>query len=110
MSGQDLYIEMGDQIALLDKALKQIGTRGRQYAQAEQDYRVALAKKILAERDDGAPVTIIGDVCRGCPSVAKLKFDRDVAESVYKAALEACNVYKLKIKVLEAQIDREYRG
>lgn len=109
-SGQDLMGELQGKIQMLDAALKQLGNRGRSYAKSEQDYRIALAKKILNERDKGVPVTIISDICRGDPEIAKLKFERDVSETVYKAALEACNVFKLQIKVLENQIDREYRG
>lgn len=110
MSGQDLYMNLQSKVALLDESLKQIKQRGRNYAKAEQDYRVALSKKILTERDNGVPVTVINDICRGSAEVAQLKFERDVAESVYKAALEAINVYKLQIRLLEGQIDREYRG
>ena len=110
MSGQDLMLDLQTRVQMLDQALKQLGNRGRAYAQAEQDYRIALASKILEEREKGTPVTIISDVCRGNRAIAKLKFERDIAETVYKSALEACNVYKLQIKVLESQIDREYRG
>ena len=52
----------------------------------------------------------MSDICRGDPQIAKLKFDRDVAEVTYKSAMEACNIYKIQVKVLENQIDREYRG
>lgn len=110
MSGQDLLIELQGKIQLLDKALGQLKHRGRDYADAEQNYRMELSKKILLERDKGTPVTIISDVCRGNECIAKLKFMRDVAETTYKAAQEAINVYKLQIKILENQIDREYRG
>ena len=41
-------------------------------------------------------------------AIAGLKFQRDVAETAYKAAMEAINVYKLNIKVLEEQIQREW--
>ena len=110
MSGQDLYLELQGKVQMLDKALQQLGNRGRNYADAEQKYRVALAEKILIERDKGTPVTIISDICRGDKTIAKLKFDRDVSEVVYKAAMEACNVYKLQLKVIENQLEREYRG
>ena len=110
MSGQDLYMDLQTKTAMLDKALGQLGARGRAYAEAEQEYRVALAQGILKERDAGTPVTIIGDVCRGNREIARLKFQRDTAEAVYKAALEDCNVYKLQLRLLESQIDREYRG
>ena len=108
MDSIDLINELKGKTALLDSALNQLGIRGRAYAQAEQDYRIALAEKILMERTNGIPVTIISDVCRGDRKIAKLKFERDVAETVYKAALEAINTYKLQIKLLESQIDREW--
>lgn len=110
MSGQDLMLDLQGKVQLLDKALQQLGKRGRDYAEAEREYRVALAKKIAAERDKGTPVTIISDVCRGSQEIANAKFQRDTAEIVYKSALEAINVYKLQLKLLENQIDREFRG
>lgn len=108
MSGQDLLQELSTKVAMLDAALNQLRNRGRAYAQAEHDYRVALAKKILAERENQVPVTIMSDVCRGAPEIARLKLERDIAETVYKSAMEACNVYKLQVKILENQISREY--
>lgn len=110
MSGQDLMQSMQTNINLLNAAQKEFGSRGRTWAAAEREYRVALAKKILLERDKGTPVSIISDVCRGSPEIAELKFKRDCAEVVYKSAMEAINGYKLQIKVLENQIDREWKG
>lgn len=104
----DLISEIQEKTVLLDKAINQFGKRGRAYAQAEHDYRVAMAKKVLLERDKGTPVTIISDVCRGDSEIAKLRFERDVAEVVYKLAQEAINGYKLQIKILDAQLDREW--
>lgn len=104
----DLIAEIGVKNELLDKAIKALGTRGRTYAQAEHDYKVALSKKILLERDKGTPVTIISDVCRGDKEIARLRFERDVAESSYEAAKEAINGYKLQIRILDAQIEREW--
>lgn len=108
MSGQDLMIEMQGRVSNLDSALKELGNRGRAYAQAEHDYRVALSQEILKERDNKMPVTIISDVCRGKKEIAALRFRRDIAETVYDAAKEACNVYKLEIRTLEEQISREW--
>ncbi len=104
----DLISDIQEKTALLDSAIPQLGKRGRGYAQADHNYRVALSKKILEERDKGTPVTIISDVCRGDPEIAKLRFERDVAEVVYKSAMEAINVYKLQLKILDAQLDREW--
>lgn len=110
MSGAELLDELKAHCSLLDQALRQLGARGRAYAKAERDYRVALAGKILAERDKGTPVTIISDICRGSAEIAALKMERDIAETMYDAAKEACNVYKVQIRVLENQIEREWRG
>ena len=110
MSGQDLMLAMQTNINLLNAAQKEFSSRGRAWAAAERDYRVALAQKILLERDKGMPVSIISDICRGSAEIAELKFKRDCAEVVYKSALEAINNYKLQIKVLENQIDREWKG
>lgn len=108
MSGQDLFAELESRTALLDKALAQLGKRGRIYAEAEREYRAALSKEILKERESGTPVTILSDICRGKSEIARLKFERDVAEVTHKAALEAINVYKLEVNLLREQIDREW--
>lgn len=104
----DLINEIGAKTALLDKAITQLGVRGRTYAQAEQNYRIALSKKILEGRAEGMPVTILSDVCRGDPEIARLKLERDIAETVYKSAMAAIQAYKLQIRILDAQIEREW--
>jgi hypothetical protein len=108
MSGQDLFNELRAKQHLLETSLGELGKRGRESANAEQTYRVALAKKILEERDKGVPVTIISDICRGDREIARLKFERDVAEVSYSAAMEAINIYKLAIRTLDEQIGREW--
>jgi hypothetical protein len=105
---EDLLLQLKDTMSLLDKALKELGRRGQANAQAEQNYRISLAEKMLIERDKKTPVTILSDVCRGDRQIAKLKFERDVAEVMYKSALEAINCFKIQVKVLENQIDREW--
>ena len=107
-SGQDLFIELQHKISLLDTALGELGKRGNKHAEVEMNYRVKLAEKILIEREKGTPVTIISDICRGDKEIARLKFERDCAEVSFKASLEAINVFKIQIKSLEAQMDREY--
>jgi hypothetical protein len=108
MSGQDLIMEIQSKSKMLDAALGQLRKRGGEYAKAEHDYRVALSQKILVERDKGTPVSIISDVCRGSAEIAKLKLDRDIAETMYDAAKEACNVYKVQMRILDEQISCEW--
>ncbi|MBU5627735.1 hypothetical protein KQI82_12525 [Oscillibacter sp. MSJ-2] len=106
----DLITEIGSKTRLLDAAIKEVGKRGQTYAQTERSYRVALAKKTMEEREKGTPVTIISDICRGDREIAKLRFERDCAEVVYKSAMEAINSYKLQIRILDAQVQREWSG
>jgi len=107
-SGQDLYLEMRDKFRVLEASGEELGKRGEAAAKAERDYRVALAKKMLAERDGGMPVTILGDVCRGDEAIALLKLARDTADALYKSLIENINIYKLHIKIIENQIQREW--
>ena len=104
----DLYLEIQDKLQLLNTAITEIKRRGREYAETEANYRIKLAEKILRERAEGQPVTIISDICKGDKEIAKLKLERDIAETLYKSVFEAINSYKLNIKILENQLEREY--
>ena len=54
------------------------------------------------------PVTISYDIARGNEEVAKAKEQEIITECLYKSCQEAINVYKLKIKILQSQIDNDY--
>lgn len=108
MSGQDLLIDLQSKLAMLDKAVDKLALNGRKLAQAERDYRMALAEEMLIKRESGMPVTMLGDICRGMPKIAALKFERDTAQAVYDANQEAINVWKLQAKMQEAAIQREW--
>lgn len=110
LSGGELIQQIGQKSALLDAAIRALGKRGQAYAEAESNYRMALTKAILEERANGTPVTVISDICRGKPEIAKLRFERDCAEVVYKSAMEAINSYKLQIRIMDAQVEREWHS
>lgn len=105
----DMIQEIGAKSSLLDAAVRQLGVRGKAYAQAERDYKVALARKMMEEREKGTPVTIISDICKGDSEIARLRFERDCSEVVYKSAMEAIQSIKLQIRILDAQIEREWK-
>ena len=106
----DPITEVWRRSEMLEKALSEFSRRGKAYAEAEQNYRIALAEKILLLRDQGFPATLIGDLARGDKTVARLKFDRDCSEAVYDSAREAILVFKKQIDVLREQIDREWKN
>lgn len=101
---QDLYGELDDLGDMLTAELESCKRAGCQYAENEAAYRKALRRAILDERAGGTPVTIISDVCRGRGDIADLKLARDCSEALYKASQEAINVHKLKMRMLDAQI------
>lgn len=53
-------------------------------------------------------IGMIDKTCYGIPSVAEARFKRDVAETVYKANLEAIASIKLQIRIIESQLNREW--
>ena len=53
-------------------------------------------------------VGMIDKCCYGIASVAEARFRRDVAEAIYKANQEAINSIKLQMRLIEAQISREW--
>ena len=53
---------------------------------------------------------MIAMILKGDERVSVPMFARDCAQVEYDSAREALNVYKLDARLLEAQIDREYRG
>ena len=88
--------------------LSEYKKRGQDYAKAYRDYRVKVAQKLLELKAEGMPVTISYDIARGNEEVAKAKEQEIITECLYKSCQEAINVYKLKIKILQSQIDNDY--
>lgn len=95
---------------LMKRASAELKERGVAAAIAEAEYQAAKAKTALALKAEGLSATLIQLVIKGCDDVAPLLLARDCAQVDYDSAREALNVYKLDARLLEAQIDREYRG
>lgn len=105
-------MELWDELIQLENALdvtvKTLRKCGIAYAEAERDYKIKLAETCLRLRDEGMAVGMIDKVCYGVQAVANKRFERDVAEATYKANQEAINALKLKIRIHESQLDREW--
>ena len=104
----DLYTELQEKTKQLDVSIKQLRISGTSFAEAERDYKVLLRAECLRLRDEGMAIGMIDKTCYGIPSVAEARFKRDMAEVVYKANLEAINSIKLQMRLIEAQISREW--
>jgi len=104
----DLYAELQEKTRQLDISVKQLRASGTSYAETERAYKVLLRSECLKLRDEGMAIGMIDKTCYGIPSVAEARFKRDVAEAVYKANLEAINSIKLQMRLIEAQLNREW--
>ena len=104
----DLMEELERKLKILDASVKELSKTGKEYASAYTNYRVALAKELVKLKDEGYAITLAGDIARGKPEIAKLKFEEIAKEAVYKANQETINVYKLQIKIIQEQINKEY--
>lgn len=107
---QDLFAKADEICDLLAEELEASRRAGCQLAENEAQYRQALRIAILRERQRGTPVSITGDICRGDPEIADLKRARDCSEALYKASQEAINVHKLRLRMLNEQINRVWHS
>ena len=104
----DLIDELQNLLSLLQASIKSLRTTSQAKASAEKEYKILLRQECLKLRDEGMAIGMIDKTCYGIPSVAEARFKRDIAEANYDANKEAINAFKLQIRLLENQINREY--
>lgn len=104
----DLMQELWRINELLTKALVQYKNRGLEYAKSYANYRKLVAQELLKLKAEGMPVTIAYDIARGKEEVANAKEQEIIAETMYRSCQEAINTYKLQIKILQEQINKEW--
>ena len=83
-------------MAVLQKKNNMLTQKNEEYielsqkrAEAERNYKIAYAERMLTLKSDGTPVTIIRDAVSGNRGVADLKFQYEVAAAIEKACLES---------------------
>lgn len=105
----DLFQEITKLTNELDILVEQLRKNGFNRAEAERKYKTVLRQEALKLRSEkNMPVTLINQIIYGVQEVANLRFDRDVKETIYQANLESINITKLKLRILENQLNREW--
>jgi len=108
---QDLIIELSQTRKLINECLIFYKNVGRQLAEAEMKYRIALRKEFLRLKlENGVAWTACADLARGDETVAKLRFERDIRKSDYQVCLEKILVLKSELRILENEINAERKG
>ena len=92
----------------LSASIKKMKDYGKAYAEAEYKYKVALAQTALRLKDSGMAVTMINMVIYGTGEVPKYRLERDIAEVLYTTIQENIQAVKLQLRLVEAQIEREW--
>lgn len=93
----------------LTTALAEYKKRGTDYAKAYKNYRMLLSQELLKLKAEGMPVTIAYDIARGTEQVANAKEQEIITECLYKSCQEAINTYKLQIKILQENMNKDYQ-
>lgn len=106
--GQGDYAELMELMDRAEQGVIDMRETGCQYARNRQAYEVAKARRTLEERMKGTPVTLIPHLVQGYEDVSEARMLKDSAEALYAAAKESVNVAKLKARIVDAQINREW--
>lgn len=103
-----MYQQIMKEVALMELSIKKVTDYGKELAIAERDYNIAVASETLRLKEQSYPVTIISKLVKGNKEIAKLQFERDIADTMYRAANETIQVKKYKVKIMENQYDKEW--
>ena len=107
--GYDLVNDIQQLMNELSASIKVLRKNGNELAQAESDYKICLRQEALKLRaEENMPVTLINQIIYGVPEVAEKRLKRDIAQTMYNTNQEHINVTKLKLRLLEAQLNREW--
>lgn len=89
-------------------ALERMRKAGRDLAEAEYHYKVALRKEVLLERAKETAVGVIDKTVYGHEEVGMLRLKRDIAQSDYEVFKEVVLYLKFEIRIIDAQLSREW--
>ena len=101
-------IESG--IAYLQQRTEEMRDSGLNAARAEASYRALKAKAILEEKAKGTAATLCKEVIFDREDLQLAYLERLRAQAVYEADRESINTMKLKLRMLDAQLARDWQA
>lgn len=104
MNPADIIDKLNTCVLALQNGNNQLKTLAIKKAQTERDYKVKQAQEILKLKAEGYPATLIKDLVKGNEEVAKLRLERDIAESSYFTCIGAIDNLKIEIETLRSQL------
>ena len=107
---QDLYAELQQIRAELNKSIKMLRNSGNKSAEAERAYQMTKTQTAFRLEAEGKSASFINMVIKGMPEVAEKAYERDIALVMYETNKEHINVCKKDLSVVEAQIEMEWHS
>lgn len=108
----NLWNEISGKLKELSFSINKLHENGQALAKAERDYKVALKKEIVTlhevENVAWTACTGIAHGDIGENQVARKRYERDIAKTLYEVGQEKINGLKLEIRILESQLSREW--
>lgn len=92
----------------LDLALSKARERGQKMVVAEAHYYSVKDKRVRELMDEGYSASAIAMMIKGEPEVNEAMSEYHDYQVLYRNACEAINVFKLNLKLLENQYEREW--
>ena len=108
-SGQDLISARNGLIKELDKKISLLESAGIELANAEQDYRVFLSKKLLTLTDVRSG-QVKNEIAKGDVHIAEKRLHRDISKIKYETIQQGIYGVKIKLKIIESDIINERVG
>ena len=109
MDGIELVQALERELSEAESCVNQMPGLGKDLAEAEREYRIALSAELLNGKAQGVPATILPDVCRGREDVALKRFRRDCAQAIMDANVAAYNLHKKKADAIRDGIKAEWQ-
>lgn len=107
----DLWSEITQKTNLLHDCISALKSKGRDRAECEHNYKIALKREIVALHEEKVAWTTCVQMAHGDTdryNVAALRLKRDLAQADYDVCQEMINGLKLQIRILDSQISREW--
>jgi hypothetical protein len=111
MSGQELILEIQELRRDLQSETAKLREYGVAYAHAEYEYRKALRREAMRLHiEDGVIWSLCKDMAYGDSIVGEYRLKRDLARNTYETGKEVINTLKLALRLIDAQVEREWRS
>ena len=105
-----LFIELQEALRSLEETTDHFRISGQEAAKAEAEYQKAKAIRALELKAQDNSASMINLRIKGDAQVNGYLMDRECTRALYEADKELINTLKLKIRIIESQLQREYQG